>query len=205
MGLIRKSTADREPIPSNDFTVQDLSSQDPATRRRAAQTLRAPAHIAPLLAAAAQETDRAARVAIFNALRDIGGVEVGRGLTPLLASEDADTRNAAVAVMKALGKDLGQIMPDLLADRDPDIRIMAIDILQDLGHPDAPSWLAAVLEHDDHQNVVGAAIDRMVEIGTPVHCDALRKAALRFASDPFIAFATNEAIRSIESGHADEF
>ena len=202
MGLIKSKESTLTSVEPLAVSSEDLLHVDPETRRRAAQTVRNEDAIPNLIDALLAETNRGVRAAIFNALRDISGPRVADALTPLLGSEDTDIRNGAVAVIKTLGTVVGDIMPELLSQSDPDIRIMAIDILQDLGHPSAPGWLANVLKQDPHANVVGAAIDRLVEIGTNDHCDALRDAARRFADDPFIAFAAAEAIKAIEAGSA---
>ena len=201
MGLLKKAEQKTsEAVEPQQVTASDLENSDPDIRRRAAQILRGNDIIPALVSALEKEEKHAVRVAIFNAMREIGGVDVANALVPYLGSEDTEIRNAAVAVMKSLGKAMDEIMPDLLKHGDADIRIMAIDILQDLGHSAAPEWLGEVLKQDTHQNVVGAAIDRMVEIGTPDQCNALRAAAERFQDDPFIAFASAEAIKAIESG-----
>ena len=200
MGLVSSKAASQNSGEPTAFSIDDLLHHDPEIRRRAAQTVRGADAVPALITALEAENKRVVRAAMFNALRDIGGAAVAGALTPLLGSEETDIRNGAVAVMKTLGSDVGDIMPGLLQQDDPDIRIMAIDILQDLGHPSAPDWLETVLKQDLHANVVGAAIDRMVEIGTTDHCDALRSAAERFADDPFISFATDQAIKAIEAG-----
>lgn len=200
MGLIKKTVVHATDAEPEAIDVGDLQHVDPATRRRTVQFLREPGHIPDLLNAIEPEQDRTVRAAIFNALREIGGPEVAQGLAPFLGSENTEIRNASVAVMKSLGRGIDAMMPELLVHEDPDIRIMAIDILQDLGHEAAPQWLGEVLTRDTHANVVGAAIDRLVEIGTTEQCAALEDAAARFKDDPFILFASREAISAIEAG-----
>ena len=202
MGLMKSKASTQTTVEPITVSPEDLLHTDPEIRRRAAQTVCSEDAVSTLIDALQSENNPGVRAAMFNALRDISGPSVAVALTPLLGSEDTDIRNGAVAVMKTLGTGVGDIMPELLSRSDSDIRIMAIDILQDLGHPSAPEWLENVLKQDPHANVVGAAIDRMVEIGTIDHCDALRDAARRFADDPFIAFAAAEAIKAIEAGSA---
>ena len=202
MGLKKSTTPAQPSVAPTALSTEDLRHADAEVRRRAAQTVRGEDAVPILIEALQTEDKRVVRAAMFNALRDIAGTTVANALTPLLGSEDTEIRNGAVAVMKTLGTAVGDIMPELLSQSDPDIRIMAIDILQDLGHPSAPDWLEDVLKQDPHANVVGAAIDRMVEIGKIDHCDTLRDAARRFGNDPFIAFAAAEAIKAIEAGSA---
>lgn len=200
MALLKKVES-AEPADERDsLGAQDLRDPNPEIRRRAAQTMRDVDHVAALIAVIEQEENRAVRAAIFNALREIGGEQVAMGLVQFLGCEDTEIRNASVAAMKTLGTYVGQIMPDLLLHEDPDVRIMAIDILQDLDHPSAPAWLGDVLLQDENQNVIGTAIDRLVEIGTAEQCDALHAAAKRFPNDPFIAFAAEQAILAIDDG-----
>jgi hypothetical protein len=77
---------------------------------------------------------------------------------------------------------------------------MAIDILQTLAHAEAPTWLADLLGHEDQVNVVGAAIDRLAEIGTEDMLPLLDEVRDRFADEPYIQFATDTVIRRIRGG-----
>ena len=74
---------------------------------------------------------------------------------------------------------------------------MALDVMQDFSVPGISMWLLQVIKEDAHPNVVGTALDRLVEIGTPDHVDAIRGAEARFPDDPFIAFAANRAMNAI--------
>lgn len=119
-----------------------------------------------------------------------------------LRSEDAGLRNGAVAVLQQIPEATGAQMRELLADPDPDVRIMAVDVLQTLAHADAPAWLGELLQREGEVNVVGAAVDRLAEIGTPEMLPVLAEVRERFADEPYIAFAIETVVRRIAGGDA---
>ncbi|MBB96687.1 MAG: hypothetical protein CML68_19075 [Rhodobacteraceae bacterium] len=97
-------------------------------------------------------------------------------------------------------------MRQLLAAPDPDVRIPAVDVLRLLPSPEMHRWLAELLARETHENVVATAIDRLAEIGGPEHLDVLHDVRTRFASVPYITFATDLVISRItaEAANAED-
>jgi len=91
------------------------------------------------------------------------------------------------------------IMRALLHDPDPDVRILAINILESLRHPEVESWLLAVIDTEPVLNVCGTAVDLLTEVGTAAAREPLRRLQERFAAEPYIQFATQLALKRLES------
>jgi HEAT repeat protein len=188
---------------ARDFAglTAQLQDDDAAVRRWAARDLARHDEAAVTLAARlSKEPAPEVREAIFDSLLALGSDEAVDELLVLLRSEDAALRNGAVMVLQQLPDPVGRRMGGLLADPDPDVRIMALDIVQSLPHPDAPRWLADVVQHDGVVNVVGVALDRLAEVGTPDLLPILVEAKQRFADEPYIQFAVDIVVRRIEGG-----
>jgi HEAT repeat protein len=184
-----------------DGLIAQLGDADADTRRWAARDLaRDPDAVPALAARLSVEAAPAVREAILDALLSIGSEEAAEELLVFLRSEDAALRNGVVAVLQQLPDPVSRHMQSLLADADPDVRIMAVDILQTLPHPEAPLWLADLLQHERQVNVVGTAIDRLAEIGTEDMLPLLDELRDRFADEPYIRFAIDTVIRRIRGG-----
>ncbi|MCB1739112.1 MAG: HEAT repeat domain-containing protein, partial [Gammaproteobacteria bacterium] len=157
--------------------IESLQAVEPEKRRWAARDLAGcPEAVDALCDRLEVEHDESVRQAILNALMRIGDSRVCERLTALLRSEDAALRNSVIEVMQNLPQVVAPYMERLLSDDDSDVRIFAVDILQVLQHENAPRWLLEVVERDAHVNVVGAALDRLAEIGTPDMVPALLSA-----------------------------
>jgi hypothetical protein len=59
--------------------------------------------------------------------------------------------------------------------------------------------LSEVVSNDEVANVCGAAIEVLAEMAGPEVIPTVRQCALRFPSDPFLAFAVDLAIKRIFS------
>jgi hypothetical protein len=194
-----ESTALR-PVEPRDYArhtaglVAQLGDADPSVRRWAARDLGThPQAAAALCARLALEPDASVREVLFTSAARLGGVEVVRALLPLLRSEEAALRNGAIEVLAGLHEAVAPHIEALLHDADTDVRIFTVNLLGDLQHPRVPQWLAQVLLHDPAVNVVGAALEVLVEVGTPDALPALQAAAERFADDAYIGFAVELA------------
>jgi HEAT repeat protein len=196
-----QAQVERQYPRDRDGLIAQLGDADPGVRRWAARDLgRHPEAVPALAARLSVEAAPAVREAILDALLAIATDEAVEEMLVFLRSEDAALRNGAVAVLQQLPDPVSRQMQGLLADADPDVRIMAIDILQTLAHPEAPTWLADLLQHERQVNVVGAAIDRLAEIGTEDMLPLLDEVRDRFADEPYIQFATDTVIRRIRGG-----
>lgn len=208
MPLIASSPASEPQTTVAPLTVATamglLTAPDAQDRRRAALALDgcAKAHLT-LAERLLEETDPAVRAALLSGLSTTENPEVVDHLITILRGEDASQRSEVVGLLQNRGELVAARIKDLLVDDDPDLRIMAIDILRLLPHEDAPRWLREHLAEETHANVVGVAVDRLAEIGGAADLPVLRAVAQRFASDPYLSFATDLVIKRIET-HSSE-
>lgn len=178
--------------------LAQLNDKETDRRRWAARDLaRHPEATTELAARLAVETAPAVRDALLSSLLAIASDEVVESIVPFLRSEDAGLRNGVVAVLQRLPEPVARHMTELLADPDPDVRILSIDILQDLAHPQALVWLREALENETAVNVVGAAIDRLAQIGTP-DLAPLLDVRERFCDEPYIRFAVDMVLKRLD-------
>lgn len=197
--LSTAETADRDQTPDWQTLLAHLQDTQAHTRRWAARELANCARSVPyLLTQLDQETDLKVQEAIFCSLQSLGGQAVVEGLIARLNSDDAGIRNTVIEILQTLPDEVAPHIQDLLADTNPDIRIFAIDILQLLAHPCAPEWLLQVLTQEQHPNVLGTAIDRLLELGTPEMLPQLHALQARVAQTPYLKFALDAAIQRIE-------
>ena len=207
MGLKKERKLDIQPVVEHERRssrgysdlLQQLESSEPAERRWAARDLVSyPEAVDALLSHIDIETDNPVQQAIFDSLQHIGGASVISGLLPLLRTEDAFVRNAAIEVLQAMPEGVAVHIVELLNDIDSDVRIFAIDILQQLAHPQTPEWLLSVLKDETHINVIATAVDRLSEVGTTDMLPELKALKLRFPDEAYLQFAIQTAIDRIE-------
>jgi HEAT repeat protein len=122
---------------------------------------------------------------------------IASGLADCLRSEDAALRNDVIQAFNQLGEDAAPMLRSLLADPDPDVRIFVVNILQSRHHSDVEQWLIKVIERDAHVNVCATAVDLLCEVGTEAAIDPLVSLKARFASETYIQFAANLALKRI--------
>lgn len=179
--------------------VQQLQDTNPEVRRWAARDLAdCPESAQALIDRLHNETDHSVREIIFTTLTRIGNERAVTGLVACLRSEDTGLRNEAIEAMKQLPQAMAPIMRGLLQDQDSDLRIFAVNILESLRHPDVEQWLTEVIETDPHVNVCGTAVDLMGEVGSQAALSSLQRLKARFASEPYIQFASDLAIKRIQ-------
>ncbi len=207
MGLKKERKLDIQPVVTherqssrgyNDL-LQQLESLEPTERRWAARDLVSyPQAVDALLYQLDIETDNPVQQAIFDSLQQIGGESVVSGLLPLLRTEDAFVRNAAIEVLQSMPDGVAVHIVELLNDIDSDVRIFAIDILLQLAHPQTPDWLLSVLKDETHINVIATAVDRLAEVGTIEMLPELKSLITKFPDEPYLLFAIQTAIQRIE-------
>jgi len=183
---------------SYERLLQDLSHANAETRRWAARDLLDFAQSSPFLVSRLGiESSESVREIIFTSLVRLGDAPAVAGLVACLRSEDAMLRNEAIEAMKCLPDAMAPIMRDLLADSDSDVRIFAVNVLESLRHPEVEHWLSQVIENDAHVNVCGTAVDLLGEVGTREVLEPLIRLKGRFATEPYIQFAADLAIKRI--------
>ena len=106
-------------------------------------------------------------------------------------------RNEAIETFKQMGSEADPILHSLLADPDPDVRIFVVNTLDSERRPEAEIWLIEVIEHDSHVNVCAAALDLLCEVASEASVDPLIRLKARFASEPYIQFAADLALKRI--------
>ncbi len=179
--------------------IRDLGDPNPVVRRWAARDLATtPVATGPLVERLKVEPDVSVREIILTSLTRLGDSVAVAGLVVCMRSEDAALRNEALEAMKQLPEEVAPIMEVLLRDTVADNRIAAVNILESLRHPHVEQWLIEVIERDAHVNVCAAAVDLLVEVGTPAAREALVALKARFRAEPYIQFAADLALRSID-------
>ncbi len=173
---------------------EQLDSTDAGQRRRAAKALAGGRGNAPLLVSClGVETDANVRAALFAGLVSIGGEAVAARIAALLRIGDPGLRGGAVKALQQLGDAAEPVVDALLRDVDADLRLLAVEVTRAWPAEVAAVRLLRVIEDDTHVNVCAAAVDVAAEVGTPALLGALARLRLRFAGEPFLAFAAEVA------------
>lgn len=185
--------------PVSEALRDQLRHPDAALRRDAAQAARGDAGATGwLLEALSTESEPTVRSALLASLREVPSAAVVEGLLPHLQGEDVALRNAVVELLQEMPHEIAPSLSAQLQHPDPDVRILSVNILSALALPEAPALLVEVLEREAHINVLGTALDALVEIGGPESAEAIRGVILRFPAEPFLCFAAETALKRIE-------
>jgi HEAT repeat protein len=202
MGLVKHKavqlTERGKPQPGRGCNelAEALEGADAASRRQAARDIvHVPDAAGALVSRLKREDDAAVREVILNALVRLSDPSAFGGLVDCLRDENPALRNETIETFKQLGQEADPILKSLLADPDPDVRIFAVSILGSRRHGEAESRLIEVIENESHVNVCAAAVDPLCEIGTEASRDSLVRLKARFASEPYIQFACELALR----------
>ena len=187
-----------EPAPGIEQILAALEGADAGGRRQAARQIAGcPDAAKALMSRLKREEEVAVREVILNTLVRLKDISIVDGLAECLRSEDAALRNETIESFKQLGHEVDPILESMLADPDPDVRIFVVNILESQRHSEAESWLIKVIEEDSHVNVCATAVDLLCEVGTEASSDALLRLKARFASEPYIQFAADLALKRI--------
>jgi HEAT repeat protein len=203
MGLVKRNPNESSSVgkprrPSCKKLQAGLENADPAVRRRSAQDLvHCPNAVEALSSQLKREEEVAVREAILETLAKLKQPSAVNELVACLRSEDAALRNEAIETLKHISFDLSETIKILLSDPDADVRIFAINILESRCEPDVESWLIDVIERDENLNVCATAADLLCEVGTEAAVDPLMRLKNRFASDAYIQFASDLALKRI--------
>lgn len=115
----------------------------------------------------------------------------------LLKIKNAYIRNLGITTLQSYGDAIKYYIVKFLIGDDRDLRIFAINVLGDVNFAESRDMLVELLEHEQDINVAMTAVDYMAEIGEPADIPLLESVKSRF-DDPYVAFAVDNAIRSIE-------
>ncbi|MEM9102494.1 MAG: HEAT repeat domain-containing protein [Pseudomonadota bacterium] len=181
--------------------IELLQDENADERRHAARDLaQFPDSTQALADSLCNEKSLVVRQAIFDSLLSIGGKDVVDLLIPHLKSEDANLRNGVIEVLQGFPQEVAPRIASLLNDPDSDVRIFAVDVLQLLAHPKAPDWLLEVIRDEEHVNVIGAAVDRLAEMGQPHMIPDLERLKERFSDVPYICFSVDVCLKRLSEG-----
>ena len=184
--------------PSVEDLAEELRSDEPSRRRRAARELaRFPDGIPILCEHLEREPAVSVRSVIMTALIQSRSRAAVEGIIRYLRSENTALRNEAIEALQEMPGEIAPFMEALLSDPESDVRIFAVNILSVLPDSRAPEWLRDVILEDGHVNVCAAAVDCLAEIGTPASIPALKELRLRFGDQPFMTFAIDAALKRI--------
>jgi HEAT repeat protein len=200
MPLIRKD-ASTTPAPSGEEALRRLAEGTTDERWAAARALgggdaRA---VRALASALPDEPDRRVREAILTGLARAGTAEALDAVLPLLRSDDAERRTAALDAMRAMPGATLLRLPELLDDADPDVRLLACELARQAPGDQAQDLLCALLERDPEVNVCAAAVEVLAEVGDARALPALQRCAERHGGAPFLGYAIKAATHRIAS------
>ena len=148
-----------------------------------------------------QMVDAVARARLLSALVAMETPEAVAALVGLLDDADPAVRAAGVEGLRRLPEGLRcPALVGLLDHVSPDVRIRALDAVERVPDAQVEGWLIALLSREMDSNVCGVVLDLLAEMGTVAALPAIRAARLRFANEPFIAFAADLALAQIAEG-----
>jgi HEAT repeat protein len=201
MGLVKgkPTTSTGKPERANCEELKaSLDNPDASIRRHSAQkVLHCPDAVKALATRLKREKDVAVREAILASMGQINNSEVVEELVECLRSDDAALCNEAIETLKLLTTDVSSALKSLLADPDPDLRIFAVNIIESRCDPDVERMLIGVIERDINVNVCATAVDLLCEVGTEAAFDPILQLKGRFASEAYIQFAADLALKRI--------
>ena len=114
----------------------------------------------------------------------------------LLKTKNAYIRNLGITTLQSYGDAIKYYIVKFLIGEDRDLRIFAINVLGDVNFAESREMLVELLGHERDVNVAMTAVDYMAEIGEPRDIELLESLKSRF-DDPYVAFAVDNAIRTI--------
>ncbi len=203
MPLVKGGRKGSAPGGASITNPPSLDSSDAESRWAAARGLTGQAEAVPALSVAlARETVPRVREAIMTALIRIGDTASVEAILPYLRSQNAGLRAAAIEALQAMPSAIAPFIAPLFSDTDSDVRLLATELARNIKASEATPLLCDLIEREQHPNVCAAAIDVLIEVGTPEALPALEKCAVRFAATPFLPFAISMAIARISGAKA---
>lgn len=139
--------------------------------------------------------DMAANIASYLAKMDSSGAPI-EAIMDLLKVKNAYIRNLGITILQSYGDAIKYYIVKFLIGDDRDLRIFAINVLGDVNFAESREMLVELLENEKDINVAMTAVDYMAEIGEPGDIPLLESIKGKF-DDPYVAFAVDNAIRSI--------
>jgi len=170
-----KGTAKRRPLRADrrgdkrvEELAQELGSDDPKVRQRAAQTLQSVRHpkSVDLGLKALQDPDAKVRTSAARSLGSLGDARAGDPLLALLNDADSRTRQAAAYALGRLQEPrAAEPLLAMLRELNAGTRQTAAKALEDIGAPAVDGLIAALSDKD--QKVRELAIRSLGNLGDP--------------------------------------
>lgn len=183
--------------------IEQLHGVEEAERIYAAEDigyLNLPEGVPALLERLNQETSRAVREAIFQALLRIEADAATEGSIGLLGSDDPQIRNQAVEVLRAKGIRSIPFLGNLMRDGDKDQRKLVLDVLSGVSASSVEAIYEAALSDTD-PNVVITAVDNLGRARATQFAGQIEKLLLA-ASHPMLVGACLEALGGMGDEHS---
>jgi len=207
MPLIRKSATpaaasppDAAKVPDAANVLEALASGTEEERWEAARAAPGIPGAAKALAdAAKRETSPGVREAMFTALTRIASPESVEQLVPLLRSDDAWLRTAALDSLRAMKSLVGPYVPNLLHDANSDVRLLACELAREQPGKESAALLCELLETEQEPNVCASAVEVLAEIGGPEALPVLARCEERFRGVSFLEFAIRITVDRIRA------
>lgn len=200
MPLIRKPAASPAAPPLDAATSTALihgTDNERWTAARAAADL--PDGAKALGLALPRERNPRVREAMFTSLARIATTESVELVLPLLRSDDAALRTAALDALRAMKNVVWPYVAQLLRDADADVRVLACELVRDLPSEEAARLLCELIDAEQQANVCASAIDVLAEVGGPEALPVLARCGERFRATPFLSFSIKVAVERIGS------
>jgi HEAT repeat protein len=175
--------------------IKNLSHQDPAKRRSAAEALSEGDERAvyPLIRAL-RDDNLGVQDAATHSLVAIRNEVTAYMMLPLLR-EDAFLRNTALIILKEMGVFTIPLLPVLLRDKDDDVRKFALDLIFDIQYCNYPDLLVEMLKNDPNANVRASAAKAL---GVLNYREAIPQLTDALKDDEWVCFAAIEALTDIK-------
>ena len=191
MPLIRRNATPAAASPPDAAKVLDAlaggTEQERWEAARAAPGI--PGAAKALCDAARREASAGVREAMFTALTQIASPESVEQLVPLLRSDDAWLRTAALDALRAMKSLVRPYIPSLLHDANSDVRLLACELARDQPGKESAVLLCELLETEQEPNVCASAVEVLAEIGDAEALPALARCEERFRGVSFLEFA----------------
>lgn len=156
--------------------------------------------VRPLADALQSETVPRVREALLTSLVRIGSPESVAAVLPLVRSDEASLRIAALDALRIMVRDSDELLPSLLHDADVDVRILSCDLARALPDQKASALVCDVLRSEPDPNVCAAAVEVLAEVGRDDALPVLAACATKFSGTPFLVFAIQVASDRIRAG-----
>lgn len=143
------------------------------------------------------ETSRAVQEAIVSSLTKIGNEDVAEAAAKLLESDDAYIRNVGVEILATIGNSALGVLEKMIMHPDKDVRQQVVNAIGEGHLKEAAMILRKVIDEDEEENVVAAAVEYLGEIGgNEEDREAIMQALNRFSS-PFFRYAAEVALKKL--------